>query len=380
MEALAGTTIAENYIYAFEGKTEVCPAFHFASLLNAFATVAGDKILYSLDTNVFVKTNLYQCLLGSPSWSRKSTALSNSEQLIQSVTEDFLIIDALNTREGFIKLLYDNYTKAGIILDEMNSLFTKANTASGAGLIDMLNSAYNSKPLSNNSVTNLMKVDDPTVSFFGAITPELLDVSLSAVGIGGGFVSRCIFWDWEKQPRVRMWGGYDEIRMKIVKEKLLDAAGIQNRVVYTWDDDALAMSEKWYQSFGDGYSQEELDAVGRIPYLADKLCTLLSFMENDVNDNKIHAETWERALPICSYWDAVYRKYIVKSAHMTPSLKYQERIIDFLAKFPDGATKSDLCKIRSIPTSTRNQILDALVIGENVYYDAENRKYHLLEN
>ena len=377
MDAIKGT-IFEAYVKAFDGRSEVCPAYHFASLVNAFSGIAGGKILYSHDGEFTVKTNFYQCLLGIPSWSRKSSALDNSINLIESVLVDAPIVDALNTREGFIEGLDEDYPQAIIVLDELNSLLTKSKTRAGAGLIDMLNTAFNSKTLSNNSITNRVSVDDPTVSFFGAITPDLLELSLDNEGLGGGFMSRCVFYEWEKQPRIRAWGGYDKGIMEIVKRIVESAASMTGEIIYTWSEKALERSTDWYNNFAIDDDDDNANAVGRVPYYADKLAALMSFSENAQSDFKISLQTWKRVESIAEYWAEIYRRRITPSAYMTVDLKTEQRIRSFLSKRPNGASKTEFNQLRSVSTRDRNQILTAMVQSGEVHFDDTNRTFQLI--
>lgn len=377
VSALDGT-IFEIFIKAFEGRSEVCPAYHFASLLNAFSGIAGHRILFSLDGDFTTKTNFFQCLLGIPSWSRKSSAQENSIMMMDAVLEEPNILDALNTREGFIDAIDEEYPQVTIILDELNSLLTKSKTRAGAGLIDMLNTAFNSKRLSNNSITNQRVIENPTVTFFGAITPDLLEISLDNEGLGGGFMSRCVFYDWERQPRVRSWGGYDKDLIQLILRVLSNAAALTEEVVYSFSDRALVRSTEWYENFAIDDTDENMNAVGRVPYYADKLAAVLSFSENSQSNLEISLETWNRVEKIAEYWSEVYRKHVTPSVFMNSDMKKENRVKDFLSKFSEGATKTDFNKLRSVSTQDRNKILSALLESGEVIFLEKERRYQLL--
>ena len=98
---LAELTPFKAYITAFEGKTEVCPAFHSAVLLTSFGAIMGRKAYYNGIVPLY--PNFYTCICGQTGASRKSTALTLNSLALEKIDPSVIQIEGLSSPEGLVR-------------------------------------------------------------------------------------------------------------------------------------------------------------------------------------------------------------------------------------------------------------------------------------
>ena len=324
---------------AYGNKSEVCPAFHFASALAQMSMACGRK--YRIEGRVGRHyANWYQAIVGTSFISSKSKVLEDTSDMIDDTffdvddyaidmwaqTDNFPSTEAatefLQTHE-YLGSKYEplefyespNGIRAFAHFDELRSLFIKSRMSGSEGLIPFLTRVYKcpkrlliptrnnkSKVLAENSVLNIM----------GCTTLDWFEKSLDTSDIEGGFVNRFVFYLHDQQPLYPLIQTPDEAASKLWSEMLKGIArnSLKYERIFDLDDETLKSYEKWYVENKTAIIDNPNDLVSiagaRVIEHALKLSLVYSILENKGDkDNLIHIEAWEKAMKVAEYWKKV---------------------------------------------------------------------------
>ena len=383
---------------AYGNRSEVCPAFHFASALAQVSMACGRK--FRIEGNVGrYYANWYQAIVGTSFISSKSKVLEDTTDMIDDTffdiddyaidmwkqTDNFPSTEAatefLQTHEH-ISGKYEplefyespNGIRAFAHFDELRSLFIKSRMSGSEGLIPFLTRIFKCPkrlliPTRNNK--SKVKAEYPVLNIMGCTTMDWFEKSLDTSDIEGGFVNRFVFYLHDQQPlypfmkkpddhAVNEWSNM----LKLMAEKSL----ISDRI-FDLDDETTQSYEKWYVENKTAIIDNPNDLVSiagaRVIEHALKLSLVYSILDNDEKDNKIHLKAWESAMKVAEYWKKV-TVAMFSTLAVDKFDKLEKTILQKLAELGNEATRTSLRRKMSGRTNTAdfNRAIEALLIAE----------------
>ena len=320
------------YWDAYGDRTEVCPAYHFASALAQVGEALGKR--FYLDGRVGrLYPNWYQCLIGPSTFAAKSKVAEDTTESIEDIfsryEEDTLRhkqIMSFGTPEGLLEV-FATHDKSGSSLegyedeqgvrvfawiDEIRGLFAKARQSASEGLIPELTKIYKCpKWLMGGSVSSKYKGIHPYLNILGCTTQEWFEQSVSVSDIEGGFVNRFVFYLHDQQdlkPLMDLPNPKTEQQWRELLRQL-ESEGIALERIFDLDEDCLEDYKDWYietkSALIDNPSSLEVIAGARVIEHTLKLALVFSVFENKDGDNYIHKDAFDAAKSVAEYWASV---------------------------------------------------------------------------
>lgn len=311
-----------DYLMAFEGKNEVCPAFHFAGLLSVVGATLGRSVWIQGARPTY--PIFYQALIGNTTIARKSTALGFATELLRRVDSDVVMIDNVSSAEGLIDVFDTDSehnhidvsdfegVRGFIHYDELKNLFLKAKQKATENITSKLTEMYNGvHSLSNNTRVNRTIAKYPTTSLLGCSTFAWLESGLSIDDITGGFANRFVFYLHEQQELIPNALEPDEHKLKSVQDRIIAVRekwqGKHQK--FTFTEQAQYAHDKIYIETNKRLINEENDLVAaakqRTLDYAKKLALVFAVLDEKNEDTTIGIEHWESAVLVKNYWEAV---------------------------------------------------------------------------
>lgn len=224
---------------------------------------------------------------------------------------------------------------------------------------------------SRQGATERLDVQSPFLSVYGVTTPETFYSNISAEHAADGFLSRwLIFESIEPEQRKRNWSaGNKEIDIKLLEElqrisNILTARPMKLKFTSGGEDlyrDIINYYDKITQEKKD---TNEVSIRGRQGEHFDKLCTILSNIDNETN---IEAIEYANKLVIgCS--DTLCTHLTDENLHKSSIGEKTEQFIKFLKLGGrNGRTKTEISKrMYHIPAKEREEIMNTLLEGKRV--------------
>jgi len=385
--------VFSTYRQAQEGTTEASDHYHFA----IFKTIAGAVIGRScwLWNGRYLYPNFYTVLIGPTKKSRKTTAKSRGEALLEDTDPLVITQSGLATPEGLIgRLMYPSIDELDglpeiekvravsvsehegyrmlVICNEFASLLKKAKKESGSGLIQVLTDAYDCQSsLDNPTLTRPLSARNPFIAMIGLSTKEWLETNLDTDDIHGGFVNRNTFYLWTKTEPLYNPSEPDALKLNQIKQQLhkIRAAKSGKHEKYTFSQKADAILKEWYeQNYYTEYESEIVDAVvQRVDENVRKLALLYAVLENEPDDTEIHTEQLQAAMSVGEYWEATAIEIFSKFG-ATRTTRDEMRIIEALRKTNKPITRRTLHQKfgSSMSAKQLNDALKNLVTMERI--------------
>lgn len=219
-----------DYLMAYRGNNEVCPAYHFAGLLSVVGATLGRAVF--LEGVHPIYPIFYQALIGKTTIARKSTALNLATRLIASVDGDVAMIDNISSAEGLVDIFAtdgeDPIDTSGfeglrglIYYDELKNLFIKGKQKVTESITTKLTQLYNGEDqLSNNTRQNRTVAKYPTAGLIGCSTYAWLESGISIDDIVGGFANRFVFYLHEQQELIPKVSPAHVNKLESVRERI----------------------------------------------------------------------------------------------------------------------------------------------------------------
>lgn len=394
------------YIEAFKGKTEVCPAFHFATLLTTIGATIGRRAFYNGITPLY--PNFFTCICGQTGASRKSTALALGAMTLENADRNVFQIEGLSTPEGLVRhfalpkgqehgeplneykdtapigidryiggdealldhMLQHSSAREGFrglaVIDEMASLFKKANKAGSEGLLQKLSEFYDNKrrivnPPSNDPTVAL----NPCLSMMGATTISWLEGNIKVDDITGGIGRRFLYFvDQGEVTDIPLTEPGDRVLLELV-EKIIKGirADLDRPMAYEYNEDAKKEYTEWYYTQRQRQRDEKdeiMKAIGEgIHVHVQKASIIFSIFQNGKGDYKIKPEAIGLAIIFAEYLREC-QKYLFASLATSEQEKIDRRVIETLTK-EVWLTSRDLYRKLRVSSDLMNRTLDNLL-------------------
>ena len=401
------------YIKAFEGKTEVCPAFHFANLLTGIGSVIGRKAYYNGIVPLY--PNFYTCICGQTGASRKSTALTLGALMLEKIDPYVIQIEGLATPEGLVRhfslphkqthgemledynesnpigidrymggdferldgMLRNSDEKEGFrglaIIDEMASLFKKAGKAGSEGLLQKLAEFYDNKPrIINPSSKDPTRALNPCLSLTGATTISWLEGNIQAGDITGGIGRRFVYFvDQGEMTDIPLTKPADEGMLTVVKDivKGLRKEIAQGTRALAYDADAEKVYSEWYYEQRQRQRDEEneiLKSTGEgIHVHVQKSAIIFALLQNTAEENLIKDREVSHAILLAEYLREC-QQYLFTSLATNIQEKIDQQVLDALIQTPWLTSRQLYRKLRvssEFMRKTIENLLNLQIIG-----------------
>ena len=397
------------YIKAFEGKTEVCPAFHFAALKTGIAAILGRRVYIDALHPIF--PNFYTCICGQTGASRKSTALGLIENLLHEETPTVFQLDALATPEGLVRSFmlpkdmehgyelneyYDESNPIGIdrylggdrellndilmeseerwegfrgfaIIDEISGLLKKAKKAGSEGLIQKLGQFYDNKRIIRNpSSTSPTIAYNPSLSIAGATTLEWLEEELKPEDIRGGLGRRLAFYaDEGEVTDIDLPEAADPELLKVAQSYLGKLRGemYKEPTGFTYKPEAREKQKAWYKEYREGVRAEKdalLKAASQgLDTHFKKAALLFAVVDNSDNEATIKEKHIDWAILLAEYLKEC-QHYIFVDFASSEREKLDRQVIDTLSKKAWQSSR-DLYRKLKVDSETMRRTLESLI-------------------
>lgn len=388
--------IFETYRQVQEGTTEAPAQYHFA----VFKTIAGAIIGRScyLWNGRYLYPNFYSVLIGPTKRSRKTTAMSRGETLLQDTDPLVIVLRGLATPEGLISRLqipeaeeldglpeieqqrtvsvseHEGYRML-VCCNEFASLLRKAKKESSSGLIQILTDAYDCKDSLDNPTRTLpLSAKKAFVSMIALSTREWLERSLDVDDIYGGFVNRNTFYLWTGTQPLHNPNKVNDVLMNEIKMKLHHVRNEKKggHTEYTFSDEADDFLREWYEkNYYAEYENEIVDAAAqRIDENVRKLALLYAVLENDTGDLNIHLDQLRAAITVGEYWQTTVTQIFSKFG-FSKIARAEMKIIELLEQA--NHTKREIQRRigGNMSASEINQSIEALLKAERIRWIKE---------
>ena len=377
--------VLEHYRTAYEGRSEICDAFHFAGAITTVGLVLGRSIYIGLATNN-IYPNIYSALVGPPAISRKSSAINQVVKHLATIDGmgEVKTLDSIASREGLIEELRTDseeletgYPNEGhrllVHFDELRILLDKSRNLATGGIIPELTSLYD-MPLvkKRRKAQEEIEAKHPCVSLMSASTKSWIEESLVSSDIYGGFISRFMFFLYDRTDPIPLGDKPDE-SLLVTFFKIL----AEIRASYAMDQSEFSLDKEVEADYSDWYceNRERLELIdkdtvqfasARIVNHAFKISLILSALTNPIGDKEIHMEEWEIAKGLAEYFDKV-NSHLFTTIALDTFSRNEQKILDKLAEMGNQANRRDVQRACGISAQDFNRALEALILNDIIH-------------
>ena len=346
-----------DYLMAYQGSNEVCPAYHFAGLLSVVGATLGRAVF--LEGVHPIYPIFYQTLIGKTTIARKSTALNLATRLLTRVDNGVVMIDNISSSEGLVDIFgtdgddpIDTSDFEGlrglIYYDELKNLFIKGKQKVTESITTKLTQLYNGEDqLSNNTRQNRTVAKYPTAGLLGCSTYAWLESGISIDDIVGGFANRFVFYLHEQQELIPNVQPANQKKLESVQERIIATRkqwkGKHQKFVF--DDAAQKAHDQVYFETNDRLINEQNDLVAaasqRTLDYAKKLALVFAVLDAQNTETKIRLDHWERAVLVKEYWEAVATDLFSRLA-VSEEAQKERLFLEKLAELGNNTTTREL--------------------------------------
>ena len=295
----------QRYMAYGADVSDAYPDYWFAGGLHALAVVADKKIKIDLKQGTHYP-NLYICILGKSTLSRKSTAVKKTkDRLIEVLPElKYSMVPTEFSAEAFVEHM-DHYNHASWVRDEAAGVLSTMKKTYMGGFKDTLMQLYDCDEIhrklrtsQRKSVQTDFNVDDPYLNILFATTDASLGANTEQNDTLSGFMARFLyFFPQGKKPR---WMPLEEgtaqnsIFEEIVRNQLSDIASKVEHLLGCaamhfspeakkfYDEWQRVREDEWIAS-NDGFCMQ---IHGRLAPTVAKLCMLFELGSTDFDASK----------------------------------------------------------------------------------------------
>lgn len=403
--------VFKPYVAAYENKSEVPIASHFAVLSTAIGASLGRRVY--IDSTTPIYPNFFSLIVGETGISRKSTALRQGEKLLAGSDSAVKIIRSLSTPEGFIQLFAppDGYklgeSGAGLqealaysieqsepgveglrvllSIDEFSYLLKKASKTVSDGLIQLLTESYDFPPyLDLPTRNNALRVDHPCVSLLGATTNAWLEESLTLSDVMGGFANRICYYYAKTDTVISNPLPPDPKLLKVVKYSVSQyRQKFPTPTAFTFSDESSEHLHKWYtqrrKSIQSNQNPTVKDAIARGDLHLRKAALLHAAITNQLGDTEIDITSYRIGEVFAAYQFNVVN-HIYDKFQFTENARLEQRIIELLKQQPKRTARELNQQISWTDAQSVNRSINALVENGTIEGVTHGKavRYHLL--
>jgi len=390
------------YRDAQKGTTEAPEQYHFAVLKTVAGVLLGRSVWVWSGGQLYPA--FYTVLEGPSTQARKTTAASRGAELLEKVDPLVLQLNGLATAEGLLEQLreltpeelddeaiaqedkqrtqscsdFEGY-RCLVVLNEFATLLRKAMQESSSSIIPQLTQIYDCRNfVQNPTKVNPIKVRMPVLGIIGLTTKTWLEGNLKIDDVFGGFGNRFVFYRWTLTfpiPRP------PEPQMTIINEIVRTLHEVREKrktrqTEFSFDEKASEILDEWYIERWYRKYASELDAVivKRIDENVRKLALLYAVLENEADDNKIHADQLETAIEVGNWWEESVLS-LFGTFGMTKQAQLEKKILDILRK--GNISRRELQRRLTIGLQELGVVLNPLVKNGEVAVETVGRSQTL---
>lgn len=348
-----------EYVDLMTPTTEAPPQFHLGAFVAMVGAMAGRTVYVPYaDWELFA--NQYVMLVGTTGSSRKDTAINralktlvvadiaaqaakqahNAGRLILDGRPDLTVAYDVASETALIKTLSESKSVL-LVQSELSSLFSKARRKGTETLLDVIIRAWDAPDvLENNSISNKITADRPTLSIIGATQPDRLREDMGNRETASGFANRWLpipggsngpnaFPPPVNKPRRDALIGRIAQRLADIR-----ASGKGQPVAVELAPECMPLWEKFYNAhWAQSYADLDVDAlITRYPTLVIKLALLFSITEDSRSIRpRIELHHLEAAIALIQ-WAYTQTKKIAGEWGASEEARIEGRITGSLAK------------------------------------------------
>ena len=412
--------VFKPYAAAFQGKTEVPLAFHFAVLKTVIGASLGRRVYLNSSNPIY--PNFYSVLIGETGIARKSTALRLGEKLLQDSDPSVQVLRALSTPEGLLQVfvpppgyslgssvpddsvddlqpineqlefMLDNAEpsvegfRVLVSLDEFSYLLKKAAKSHGEGLIQKIAEAYDyPTALDLPTRVNPISADHPCLSMIAATTQAWLESSLKLEDIQGGFANRISYYHATTNEIISTPEPGDPQFLDIVKYSVNQfRQKFPQPTPFQFSKEAGDELHTWYIEHRKALKKERnpliREALARADTHLRKAALLHAAISNDADDCEIGANSLEWAIKLAEYLQAVTSK-IYCNFNLSEGRRLEQRIIDILTQKPNQTARDLTRRISWASAKEVNAAVEELVKNQTLAQEQSGRstRYIILQ-
>lgn len=428
-ELFAGGTIFEKYRDAYAGRTEVCPAFHFASLKTVIGASLGRRVC--LDGVRPLYTNFYTALIGQTGYSKKTTAMECGKSVLDMADSTVYSLSTLSTPEGLINafVLPEGYSlgmeidesdfqigeeenpnklrglasllggihgqlrqmieqtaidegfRIIVTIDELSGLLKKAGKQSSDGLMQLLAEAYNyPRSLHSPTKVNPVKADYPCLTLLGCTTREWFESSFKLEDIQGGVANRITYYfdDGNIEDIFLDQPGDAGLIQEVAKElNRLRSQTYTDTTTFRFDDEVKEYGSAWYSETRADTRNEPNELIRmasqRMDVHVKKASLLFAALWNEQGDTQIHLPEFVLACELAEYLKkTIIRVY--ENFDLTHQSRVEKKIIEVLRENPNSTGREIKHNISWASRKDINETLEQLILIESVAQRKNGRR------
>jgi len=344
--------------------TEAVPHFHLSSALVTLSTVIGKNIFIQWgDKKLY--PNLYVCLIGQSSISRKSTSANIQKRLLREFNKNLLLPDQYSA-EKLISSLQKSPTGTFYIDEFGGFLQNCSNKSYLAGTIELLTELYECPPIFRRSLQSQeYEVESPCLSILATSTLDWLMKNIQEKDIRGGFFPRFLFFisNQTGQPIPFPPPPNLELRQDMILE-LQEISRIKGQA--TVSGSAKARYEAWYiQNFND-LQKEDSILTGAFTRLTDYCVKIALLYELSATKGlEISEDSMIRAIRLIKYLKNSLRNLITKEMTFSKEMEKQKKVFDIINKKP-RISGSELLRISHLTSKELRPVIETLIESEQI--------------
>lgn len=410
----AGQWEREFTSWAGRRANETPLLFHQAAGLSLAGTAIGRRLYAATHWGEDVHPNLYVMIVAISTYFHKTTSLRLVEKMLQRTIPHMILPEPgspenlLAQLAGNLDLLENMHTRdkeryrkgltrfAGqrlIVRDELSGLFRSMGKDYMAGMKERLMQMYDGSdelPVSTNT-RGILIVRETALSIVGTTTPAGLSAAVTAADWRDGSLARFVL--------ITPEPGFAD-RPIDVNDERPDALDTVIRTLHAKLPEPPDFSiseekpERWavtirpYKHFlayskamrsmtagGTGLDDRLRALYGRHPVKALKVALTLAALDwasaGATGRPKVEDRHWFRAQQIAEAWRASAHRCL-KDLSMSSYSEAETRVRNYLARFPDGATRTQLLNGTTLPKKALDEVLETL--GEAGEVEVQQRK------
>jgi len=365
--------------------TEASDQFHAASFLAMLAAQAGRRFA-NFYSNKPLYPNLFVLLVGATGSSRKDTAIDRARDLPDLPWSGTTLhvnpwsdLRDVSSGEGLILALKDDPNRL-LMLSELTAMMSKSERKGSESLLDYLITAFDCKPLQNNSKTAPLVAEHPYLVVLAATQPERLGNAFTARVVNSGFGNRWLLVPGEGKDAIPEPPPMDRRASAALWRRICEnmdrlCANANLPVFVNFDDDCAAIWNAYYtvehRASKDRNADETIREMReRRPVQVRKIALLLAISDGEPAILPRHLQA---AIALVN-WSWLETVKLIELWNPSIESRIERRIMDVLST--TGAMKSSSLQRatsnRAWSASDYNRVVKAMLEIGSLVRDADN--------
>lgn len=354
-----------DYLRAVTPLTDAPVEFHLASGLSALSATIGNR-LYATHWGQNVYPHLWAVLVAPSSFWRKSTSISQAENLLREAAPD-AVFPSDFSREKFLRILAKD--PAGLLtLKEFGGFLATLGRDYMGGMKENLTELYDGPDLFKRSLqSGDIEIKSPAITLLGATTLDWLEGRITEGDLQGGFLARFLFVTArEKASSKGLTGGMDYLVRMRLRDALHSLHG-RTPMEVRYSPAASELLDEWMQGWEAEVTatSHRADLSGfavRLQTYAVKLAILYRVSavayEDVADEHRVDEASVGQAIAyVRVLWTSV-ASLIDEKIAITKEAKELRRLVGIVGK---GVTRSQALKLSKLKARDFDQYLDTLV-------------------